>query len=112
MCHSADESNVNEAVSCSVVKQNDSDTAIDAILKVMRIHKFSNLKFFNSTSIFNNIMTLSLADYASYSFKNLTRLICKQQKMNNLVITVQELMKKRSSSMCNIEIDFNIFMIN
>jgi hypothetical protein len=72
MCCSADESDVNETVSCSVVKQNDSNTAIDAILKVIRIHKSSNLKFFNSTSIFNNIITSSLADYTSYFFKNLT----------------------------------------
>jgi hypothetical protein len=72
MCHSADESDVNEAMSCLIVKQNDSNTTINVILKVMKIHKFFNLKFFNSTSIFNNIMISSLADYASYFFKNLT----------------------------------------
>ncbi len=112
MHHSADENDVNKAMSCSVVKQNNSDTAINAILKVMRIHKFFNLKFLDSTVIFNNITTSNLTDYTSYSFKNLTWLICKQQKMNNLVITVQELIKKESLNMCNIEIDFSIFMIN
>ncbi len=32
--------------------------------------------------------------------------------MNHLVITVQELMKKRNLSMRDTEIDFSIFMIN
>jgi len=72
MHHSADENDVNKAMSCSVVKQNNSDTAINAILKVMRIHKFFNLKFLDSTVIFNNITTSNLTDYTSYSFKNLT----------------------------------------
>jgi len=39
-------------------------------------------------------------------------LIFKQQKINHLVITVQELMKKKNLSMRDTEIDFSIFMIN
>jgi hypothetical protein len=88
MCCSADENDVNEAMSCSIVKQNDSNTAINTILEVIKFHKFFNLKFFNSISIFNDITTSSFTDYISYSFKNLTQLICKQQKMNNFIITV------------------------
>jgi hypothetical protein len=74
---------MNTAVSCSVKEQNDSDEAINVIFEITRIHKFSDLIL-----IFNDIMTLNLADYASYFFKNLIQLICKQQKMNNLIITV------------------------
>ncbi len=32
--------------------------------------------------------------------------------MNHFVITVQELMKKKNSNICNTEIDFSVFMIN
>jgi hypothetical protein len=88
MYHSADENDVNEAINCSVVKQNNSNTAINAIFEVIKTHKFFNLKFFNNTLIFNDITILSLTDYTNYFFKNLIQLICKQQKMNNLIITV------------------------
>ncbi len=97
---------VNASESCFVAIQNNSDETDDAVLKFMRIHKCFN------SSIWNDVLISSFVDFASYSFKSLTRLICKQQKMNHLVITVWELMKKKNSSMCNTEIDFSVFMIN
>ena len=72
----------------------------------MRIYKC-----FNSL-IWNNVLTSSFVNFASYFFENLTQLICKQQKMNYLIITVWELMKKKNSSMRCTEIDFSVFMIN
>jgi len=114
MHHSAEEmkkalftrKKVNASESHFVAIQNNSDEADDAVLKFMKIHKC-----FNSL-IQNNVLILNFVNFASYSFESLTRLICKQQKMNHLVITVQELMKKRNSSTCNTEIDFSVFMIN
>ncbi len=114
MHHSAEEmkkalftrKKVNASESHFVAIQNDSDEADDAVLKFMKIHKC-----FNSL-IQNNVLILNFVNFASYFFESLTRLICKQQKMNHLVITVQELMKKRNSSTCNTEIDFSVFMIN
>ncbi len=97
---------VNASESYFVAIQNDSDEINDAILKFMRIHKC-----FNSL-IWNDVLTSSFIDFASYFFKSLIQLICKQQKMNHLIITVQELMKKRNLSMHDTEIDFSIFMIN
>ncbi len=72
----------------------------------MRIYKCFNL------SIWNNVLTSSFVNFASYFFESLTWLICKEQKMNHFIITVWELMKKKNSSMCDIEIDFSVFMIN
>ncbi len=114
MCHSAEEmkkalfmrKKVNTSKSHFIAIQNDSDETDDAVLKSMKIHKRFN------SSIQNDVLISSFVDSASYSFKSLTRLICKQQKMNHLVITVWELMKKKNSSMCDIEIDFSVFMIN
>jgi len=97
---------VNASESCFIAIQNDSDETDDAVLKSMKIHKHFNLL------IQNDVLILSFVNFASYSFKSLTWLICKQQKMNHLVIIVQELMKKRNSSTHDTEIDFNIFMIN
>ncbi len=97
---------VNASESHFITIQNDLNETDDAVLKFMKIHKWFNL------SIWNDVLIWSFVDFASYSFKSLTQLICKQQKMNHLVITVWELMKKRNSSMCNIEIDFSVFMIN
>ena len=97
---------VNASESHFITIQNDSNKTDDAVLKFMKIHKCFN------SSIWNDVLISSFVDFASYSFKSLTQLICKQQKMNHLVITVWELMKKRNSSMCNIEIDFSVFMIN
>jgi len=97
---------VNASENHFVAIQNDSDETDDAVLKSTRIHKC-----FNSL-IQNDVLTSSFVDFASYSFKSLTQLICKQQKMNHFIITIQELMKKRNLSTCNIEIDFSVFMIN
>ncbi len=97
---------VNASESCFVAIQNDSNETDDAVLKFMKIHKYFN------SSIWNNVLISSFVDFASYSFKSLTQLICKQQKTNHLIITVQELIKKRNSSMRVTEIDFSVFMIN
>ena len=114
MHHSAEEmkkalfmrEKVNASESHFIAIQNDSDETNDAVLKSTKIHKH-----FNSL-IWNDVLISSFINFASYSFESLTQLICKQQKMNHLIITVQELIKKKNSSMCNIEIDFSIFMIN
>ncbi len=97
---------VNTSESHFVAIQNDSDETDDTVLKSMKIHKCFN------SSIWNDVLISNFVNFASYSFKSLTQLICKQQKMNHLVIIVWELMKKRNSSMCDTEIDFSIFMIN
>ncbi len=97
---------VNASESYFVAIQNDSNEADDAVLKSTRIHKCFN------SSIWNDVLTSSFVDFASYFFKSLTWLICKQQKTNHLIITVWELMKKRNSSSRNTEIDFSVFMIN
>ncbi len=97
---------VNASENHFVAIQNDLNETDDAVLKFMKIHKC-----FNSL-IQNDVLISSFVDFASYLFKNLTQLICKQQKMNHLVITVWELMKKRNSSTHDIEIDFSVFMIN
>ncbi len=97
---------VNASESCFVAIQNDSNETDDAVLKFMKIHKYFN------SSIWNNVLISSFVDFASYSFKSLTQLICKQQKTNHLIITVQELIKKRNLSMRVTEIDFSVFMIN
>ncbi len=65
-----------------VAIQNDSDDADDAVLKSTKIHKCFNLL------IQNDVLISSFVNFANYSFKNLTQLICKQQKMNHLIITV------------------------
>ncbi len=114
MHHSAEEmkkalfikEKVNASENYFVTIQNDSNETDDAILKFIKIHKFFN------SSIWNDVLISSFVNFASYFFKNLTQLICKQQKMNHLIITVWELMKKKNLNMCNIEIDFSIFMIN
>ncbi len=114
MHHSAEEmkkalfmrEKVNASENHFVAIQNDSDEIDDAVSKFMKIHKC-----FNSL-IQNNVLILNFVNFASYSFKSLTRLICKQQKMNYLIITVWELMKKKNSSMHNTEIDFSVFIIN
>jgi len=97
---------VNASKNCFIAIQNDSDETNDAILKSMKIHKC-----FNSL-IWNDVLTSSFINFASYFFESLTQLICKQQKMNHLIITIWELMKKKNSSTHNIKIDFSIFMIN
>ena len=114
MHHSAEEmkkalfmkEKVNASKSYFVAIQNNSDKTNDIVLKFTKIHKH-----FNSL-IWNNVLISSFVDFASYFFESLTRLICKQQKMNHFIITVWELMKKRNSSMCDIKIDFSVFMIN
>ena len=114
MHHSAEEmkkalftkEKVNASKNHLVAIQNDSDETDDAVLKFMKIHKCFNLL------IQNDVLISSFVNFASYSFKSLTQLICKQQKMNHFIITIQELMKKRNLSTCNIEIDFSVFMIN
>ncbi len=97
---------VNASESHFVAIQNDSDETDDAVSKSTRIHKC-----FNSL-IQNDVLTSSFVDFASYSFKSLTQLICKQQKMNHFIITIWELMKKKNSSTRDTEIDFSVFMIN
>ncbi len=114
MHHSAEEmkkalfmkKKVNASKSCFVAIQNDSDETDDAVLKFMKIYKC-----FNSL-IWNNVLISSFVNIASYSFKSLTQLICKQQKINYLIITVWKLMKKKNSSTHDIEIDFSVFIIN
>ncbi len=86
--------------------QNDLNETDDTVLKSIKIHEC-----FNSL-IQNDVLILNFIDFASHSFKSLTQLICKQQKTNYLIITVQELMKKKNSNMCDIEINFSVFMIN
>ncbi len=97
---------VNASKNHFIVIQNNSDETDDTVLKSMKIHKRFNLL------IQNDVLILSFVDFASYSFESLTQLICKQQKMNHLIITVQELMKKRNLSTHDTEIDFSVFMIN
>ncbi len=97
---------VNTSENHFVAIQNDLDETDDAVSKSTKIHKH-----FNSL-IWNDVLISSFVNFASYSFESLTWLICKQQKMNHLVITVRELMKKRNSSMRDTEIDFSVFMIN
>jgi len=97
---------VNASENHFVAIQNDSDETDDAVSKFMKIHKRFN------SSIQNDVLISSFIDFASYSFESLIQLICKQQKMNHLVITVQELMKKKNLSMRDTEIDFSVFMIN
>ncbi len=114
MHHSAEEmkkalfmkEKVNASKSCFVAIQNDLNETDNAVLKSTKIHKRFN------SSIWNNVLISSFVNFASYFFKSLTQLICKQQKINHLVITVWELMKKKNSSTHNIEIDFSVFMIN
>ncbi len=90
MHHSAEEmkkalfmiKKVNSSESCFIAIQNNSNETDDAVLKFTRIHKC-----FNSL-IWNDVLTLNFINFANYSFESLTQLICKQQKMNHLVITV------------------------
>jgi len=74
MCYSAEKNEdlitrqkMNTVMNYSVKKLNDLNEAIDVIFEITKIHKFSD-----SILIFNNIIISNLADYASYSFKNLT----------------------------------------
>ena len=113
MYHSAEEKKalitrkkVNALKNHFVAIQNDSDKINDAVLKFIKVHKHFN------SSILNDVLISSFVNFASYSFKNLTQLICKQQKTNHFIIIVWELMKKRNSSMYDTEIDFSIFIIN
>jgi len=73
---------VNASESHFVAIQNDLDEAENAVSKSTKIHKC-----FNSL-IQNDVLISSFVNFANYSFKNLTQLICKQQKMNHLIITV------------------------
>jgi len=90
MHHSAEEmkkalfmkEKVNASKSYFVAIQNDLNETDDAVLKFMRIYKCFNL------SIWNNVLTSSFVNFASYFFESLTWLICKQQKMNHFIITV------------------------
>jgi len=90
MHHSAEEmkkalfmrEKVNASESHFIAIQNNSDETDDTVLKSTKIYKC-----FNSL-IQNDVLILSFVDLASYFFKNLTQLICKQQKMNYLVIIV------------------------
>jgi len=89
MYHSAEEKKalitrkkVNTLKNHFVAIQNDSDEINDAVLKFMKVHKHFN------SSILNDVLISSFVDFASYSFKNLTQLICKQQKTNHFIIIV------------------------
>jgi len=73
---------VNASENHFIAIQNDLNETDDAVLKFMKIHKC-----FNSL-IQNDVLILSFVNFASYFFKSLIQLICKQQKMNYLVITV------------------------
>ena len=73
---------VNTSENYFVATQNDSNETDDAVLKFMKIHKC-----FNSL-IQNDVLISSFVNFANYFFKNLTQLICKQQKTNHLIITV------------------------
>jgi len=73
---------VNTSENHFVATQNDSNETDDAVLKFMKIYKC-----FNSL-IQNDVLISSFVNFANYFFKNLTQLICKQQKTNHLIITV------------------------